>query len=981
MYLITGTGLQVFLTGALVCAAAAATFGYPEGSVLIESETARGEWDAGSPRAELAPGGLSGGGALHASQGWGLSVPTNPTSGLIVDLPEGRYVVWVRSYIDGEYPGLHAYNLTVGGTDRAVATCRAANGGWIPFAGYRWEKWGACDGGRIPVRFWNPNHMASCSDCLLFTPDDGFDPARTGESIELMSATCDGEPNRDGIQATVRFRVVTPIPEKATVTLALCTAEGSLVDRRDLPLPDDRRSPGSIIELQSIDFAPTRLYSGRHLRLMAKVGDFEILGSEGGDGTLCVIDLPAAASPGLPRCAVKRINGVMRIVVDGKPITELAYQQAMGDDKCKWEAYDAGIRLFRLPAGLGDCAEGPINTGAIDRQFASFFERAPEAYALLHLAVDAPLWWMAKHPDELCLYDSGKSGPQSLASERWRRDTGDALRAFIRHISKAPYADRIIGFALAAGFTTEWQSWGLWDNERGDFSAPNLTGYRNWLARNLTPADVESVLGKGITAANATIPKRSQREKPTDELFQTDPAVALYYQYYSEPVADSILHFAKIAKEESNNRLVVGAYYGYQCIYGGLTQESQHLAAERVSNSDYLDFMCSPASYVTRGCGGTSTFMSCADSIQMRGKLWFNESDNSTYLTGKDDRLAPGSFPENREQSIAILQREFGHVISRGAANWYFDMSGGWYSDPEILSLFGKMVDYRSDVLADKRAPAFEPEIAFLVDESNFYFMTPGSAFLNTSYAFVFSKLPTIGATYGVYWLSDAHRLPTSVKLVIIVNAYRLDATQMRVLSTLGRPGRSVLWMYAPGLYTAEPFVLGARIPEQMSKLTGIDIRIDDTALPLSATATLPDGAQEAFEAGSGRPAVWCSDGAVSTIATYNDTDRCALGVKDRGGWLSMWSGVPTVPVPVLRELARRAGVHIFCDSGDTFYAGHGTITVHSNHAGPKRISLPGRFSVEEIFTEAPLKITGASAIEFEMKSCETRTFRVRRGE
>jgi len=165
------------------------------------------------------------------------------------------------------------------------------------------------------------------------------------------------------------------------------------------------------------------------------------------------------------------------------------------------------------------------------------------------------------------LYDSGKSGPQSLASERWRQDTGENLRAFIRHIKSAPYGDRIIGCALAAGFTTEWQSWGLWDNERGDFSAPNLAGYRDWLARSFTPEAIESILGKGVRAESATIPKRAQREKPTDELFEPDPAVVLYYQYYSRPVGDSILHFARIVKEESTTACLPASYYGYECIY------------------------------------------------------------------------------------------------------------------------------------------------------------------------------------------------------------------------------------------------------------------------------------------------------------------------------------------------------------------------------------------------------------------------------
>jgi beta-galactosidase len=214
-----------------------------------------------------------------------------------------------------------------------------------------------------------------------------------------------------------------------------------------------------------------------------------------------------------------------------------------------------------------------------------------------------------------------------------------------------------------------------------------------------------------------------------------------------------------------------------------------------------------------------------------------------------------------------------------------------------------------------------------------------------------------------------------------VMNAYRLDAGQAKSLSGLGRPGRSVLWMYAPGLFEAKHGVLGTRDPARMRELTGLELQVDDTSHQFSVVAKLADGAETSFDAGAGRPVVWCSDSSASTLATYKDTGRCAVAVKDRGGWLSMWSGVTNVSIPLLREMAKKAGVHMFSDSGDAFYAGHGTITIHSNQAGAKKIVLPGRFDVEEVFAEMPLKVADTPIIELDMKSYETRVFRVRERE
>jgi len=337
-----------------------------------------------------------------------------------------------------------------------------------------------------------------------------------------------------------------------------------------------------------------------------------------------------------------------------------------------------------------------------------------------------------------------------------------------------------------------------------------------------------------------------------------------------------------------------------------MTQESQHLAASRVASSPYVDFMCSPASYVDRGRGGTSTFMSCTDSILMRDKLWFNESDNSTHLTGKDDRLAPGNFPENKEQSLGILEREFGHVVSRGAAQWYFNMSGGWYSDPDILSLFGKMVAYRPDVLADRAAPAFEPEIAFLVDELNFCFMTPGS-------------VPEQRLRILLQQAADDRRHVWSLLAVRCRETAEIGEARCSAerLQAGFRPDEGPCGAWSPaGVYSGStrPVCmrrspgLGVRNPARMRELTGLELQVDDTPHPFHHGSQAADGSDLSFDAGVGSRSSGARAVRPQTLGTFKDSGRCAVAVKDRGGWFSMWSGVPNVPAPLVRELAKRAG-------------------------------------------------------------------------
>lgn len=953
----------------LLCSDMACAASLPEGSVLLESESAVGEWEIGRSRAELASGGLSGGAALVAG-GSQLSATAS------VDLPPGRYSVWVRSYADGYFPGLYAYSLRIGDRTRRLADSRRSPTDYWPFRGYAWERWGSCSGGRKILEFSRPGPFLSCSDCVLFSPNPSTRPDIRG-AVRLIGATLSEDDGRDRIVASVRLRVLTPLPPGDQVSLVLCTKNGFPISRLELPVPEDKQSFGDEIFYQNLIFPSVKHYSCNGIELRARVGDCAIVGALDKESTVATMNLPKRDNPGFPKCVIQRINGVPRILVNGKPLTGFAFL-GLGDPKYVKEVYDAGIRLFTFDPGMGNTLEGPINTDQVDAAFASFFALNPEAYVFPRIySITSPQWWMERNPEELCLFDSGKTGPQSFASVKWREELGEQFRQFVEHLKNAPYADRIIGIHVCSGGTAEWQSWGLHENERGDFSAPNTHAYRKWMAESLPPETTREILGPSAAASQAEVPRRARREVGGSSIFHPNPDAALYYQFYPQPAVESIEHFCKIAKEASDGRLLVGVFYGYQMQFGGAAQESQHLAMEQVVNLPYVDFLCSPSMYSHREPGGTSTFMSVAESVHLRGKLWFTESDNRTHLTDPNTAMEPVGRAKTKAETMGVLKREFGHVISRGAAQWWFDMAGGWFSDPDILKLFTQMNDYRASIFDDPSAAPLEQEVAFLLDDLNTCFLRPYSGFLGLMGFEFFSSLPTLGAPYGTYLLADADKLPESVKLVVVMNAYRLDPKQMSTLSKLGRPGRSVLWIYAPGLYEAQPGVLGRMQPAQMQQLTGIKLQVEPAGFPLTGQALLPDGGQSKFDAGEAIPGIHCADPAADIIGTYDCNSRGAIAVKDRGGWFSMWCAVPCVPIPVLRHLAEKAGVHIYSDSGDTFYAGHGTVTIHANHSGRKTIRLPQRAHVQEIFSSEPLSLPTSDVIELEMPAYDTRLFRV----
>ena len=72
------------------------------------------------------------------------------------------------------------------------------------------------------------------------------------------------------------------------------------------------------------------------------------------------------------------------------------------------------------------------------------------------------------------------------------------------------------------------------------------------------------------------------------------------------------------------------------------------------------------------------------------------------------------------------------------------------------------------------------------------------------------------------------------------------------------------------------------------------------------------------------------------------------MGVKVFPEWTSIFISAPNVPAPVLRGLARFAGVHLYSEEGDVLYASPQLLGVHTVSGGNRTFKLPCK--VQEIF-------------------------------
>jgi len=587
-------------------------------------------------------------------------------------------------------------------------------------------------------------------------------------------------------------------------------------------------------------------------------------------------------------------------------------------------------------------------------------EAAPNARFFPRLYLHAPQWWSEQHPDDLVRYDPGDGKPvlflhsgnkpaPSWASDAWRRDTAAALRKLIAHVQSSPYADRVIGYHIASGTTEEWMMWGANENQWVDYSPVNVRKFRAWLkAKYETNERLQRAWNRrDVTFETAAIPTRKERERCLGGSLRRIPdeqPVVDFYLYNSDLVAETIAYFARTVKEAAGRDRIVGVFYGYLLQLCGeqRQQNAGHLALAKVLECPDVDFLCSPTSYAFRQLGGegTSHFMSLLGSVQLHGKLWFDENDIRTSLSpGK-----PGQWGKPEDVAGDILQqdKELADVFVNGAAQWWFDVGRNRYDDPRLMERIALYVQRASQVVRLDRSPV--DEIAFVVDERSLTYLRPADPL---GRGLLLSQVPAlrrIGAPARDYLASDLPRIRDR-KLFIFPVSFAPTPEQVEAVQSLRGDGRILVFLYAPGIYGSDGFS-----EESMQKFTGLRLRIDDA--PEVLRVTVREDADPLVRGHSGaswgqpthrtRPIVYADDPEALVLGRLPN-GRAGLVVRRFGTWTAVFSAAPGLPVWFLQRLADEAGVHRYIETEDVVWACRNLVAVSVHRPGRRTIRLPRR--------------------------------------
>jgi hypothetical protein len=691
------------------------------------------------------------------------------------------------------------------------------------------------------------------------------------------------------------------------------------------------------------------------------------------------------AAPRPAAVKLTKLGGDPAISVNGQPLAGImACINGDGQFRLHRDFARAGLHVYSDWFGssqgsdMGHTAADTYDYAVYDRYFAAALEADPEAYFLPHIGVTAPIWWQVAHPEECAQYANGRRGPSSFASELWRRDSGEDLRKLLAHLQQAPYASRLLGIIFYSGATAEWQMWGTWLEHRDDYSEPALRAFRKFLrGRYATDAALQAAWDNPqVTLDTAPAPDWAQRRPGGPQVLRdprTERPAMDYYEFINNLTAEALLHFARISREATGGRLLVGTYYAYLSAHAANQVDSGHCAAAPVFDSPDIDFLMSPPNYLHRLPGDTSTFMSATDSFRLRGKLWLNEADNRTFLAEREADWHSDDLP----QSLGVLWRELALTLTKRAAVSYFDMSGGWYDHPDLMAALGKAERVMAESLPARRP--FSPEVCLVVDPRSFYYLRPTEA-VSALVREQLVVMPQAGVPFDYVLMDDlgASWLP-DYKVYFFLNTCAVDPAQRTMIrAKLRRNGATGVFFYAPGYFRD-----GAGALANVTDLTGVRMGVDETAgraqLQLAAGSPLAAGLDSARPVGSAltlSPVYYAADPQAEVLAKLAGSERAGLVRQRQDGWTAVYSAAMALPPALLRNLCREAGAHIWVDTDDAVYTDGQYLGLHAATAGAKLIHLPGDRQVTDLLTGKALPVTDGT-VRLSLQRAETRLLRL----
>ena len=568
--------------------------------------------------------------------------------------------------------------------------------------------------------------------------------------------------------------------------------------------------------------------------------------------------------------------------------------------------------------------EGKDDWGPYDAQFRQLRAIDPKILLIPRVTVNAPAWWLRRHPECAMVYEGGVTGSYASVSSRlYRREANAYLGRLVRYLT-ATYPENFAGIHFSGQNTAEWfykdSSFKLFGYDVGTRDA-----FRRYLA-DLGEADAER--------AEVPTPEERHRLKDAPQRF-IDPVarrrILQFQRFLQLEMADTVGELAATCRTASDGKKLVLAFYGYHwelAGYGLTPGNSGHYGVMRLLEKwgGNLDALSGPVSYSGREPIGFAGVMSPAETLLRRGILWFDEDDLRVHAVDNRRDQAPFGLSADLADDRRAMTRTVGMEAARGLGGWWMDLFGsGWYSNDGTWQIARELHDFERRMLARS---VRVPEVAALSDEEsilNLERMRGGSVPSAGALAVARTSLAKAGVSFGQYVLEDALAKPLGAKVELHLSTWKPRDVAALVRQVRARPDVTRLWCWAPP-----------------AEATGFALRrIDGTRAMVRATpAGRAAGLDESWAVSPQKPIAplyAAADAATDEVwATWPDGSAAIAVRRNPGGnGYSVFCGIPWLNARLVAAVCRLGGAHAYLPFGRVgkavVWAGNGFLTVQSH--------------------------------------------------
>ena len=711
---------------------------------------------------------------------------------------------------------------------------------------------------------------------------------------------------------------------------------------------------------------------------------------------------------------VKEIGQRPRLFIDGKESFPGFYLGAAwkGTNSQIKDFDNAGVHVYLIPYILGRGVYGDFGVWSgkdktdfseLDDLLWRVLRADPHGYIMFYLCTDPYPQWGAEHPNDVVTDQDGNKVIVDMHFLRWggepkvvpgkayverygysyvssalRTDTEKVLSEFDQHIKNSLPGKAVIGYHVIGGNDGQMFAWGDFGSDHlSDYSQASLHSFRNWLkARYTTISNLQKAWHQPqVTFDTAQIPSAKQRLASSFFLNpKTEQDIADYNRFRSEGIVDTLDGYAKTLRQSHGTPIILGTYYA-----GPNSGVKSHNATGYLLKNGLYNYVTSVLTYdAIRWPGGPGKAHQAWESLLLHSTFGLSEEDFRSWKShpGTPESNYHVARVETAAESNAMIRRDNGRALAYGQGNWWYDMSGGWFSDPSIMKAVKESVDaYKLD-LKDNDFP--RADVAVFSDEASIDYINPQSApnIRNSGLSKQIIEMNSSGVPFHLYLQSDISnpKLP-DYKMYVFLDAYHLTAADWSAIQNLRRDGKTICFIHAPGVVSQQ--LLGVNsASDAIAKVTGIHVVDNGEALVgLKPAAKSTFGGGDLISYGNiPAPTFAVDDANANIVADYAFDHKPAVAMRDFGSWKSVFFGGIGMDAFFFNALAREAGAWVAAPAGNAVYANQHFLTIHAMYPGDKTVQLLQPSKVTDL-ADGKVLSTRTQTLHLKMQRGETRWF------